>query len=94
VNQSTDRLLQFVARYRTFFERPNHAVTEFGLIKGLSTVVVLDQARHYQFGRLKRCEAFVASQALTASTNLSAITRETRVDYLGFFMGAEWTMHG
>jgi hypothetical protein len=30
---------------------------------------------------------------LATSTNLSAITRETRVDHFGFFVTTERTMH-
>jgi hypothetical protein len=94
VNQTTNRLFKFITGYRSFFKSSHHAVTEFGLIKWLPALVVFNKTRHHQFSRLKRCETLVASQALTAPTNLPAITRKTRVDYLGFFMGAEWTMHG
>jgi hypothetical protein len=89
----SNRLLELVTGHGALLERSHHAVAQFVLVEWLARVIVFDQPRHYELCRLEGCEPFVAVKTLPAPTNLPAITREAGVYDLGFFVGAERTMH-
>ena len=91
--EPADRLFKLIGGYRAFLQGPNHAVSEFGLVERLPAAIVLDQPWHDQLGGLKGRKALIAVQALPAAADLAAFARQARVNYLGFFGAAKWTVH-
>jgi hypothetical protein len=87
MDEMAHRLLELVTGDRAFLESAHHAIAQFVFVKRLSSVVILDQPGHDEFGGFEGREALVACQALPAPANLPALTRESRVYDLGFIVG-------
>jgi len=93
MNEARHGLLQFVTGHRSLLKCTRHAAAKFGLIEWLAGIIVLNQTRHHQFGRLKRRKTLTAIEALTTPSNLPAIGRQARINNLGLFVTAKRAMH-
>ncbi len=88
-----DGRIQCFARNGTLYERLEHAAAKLLLIEGLAALVILDDTRHDELGCFEGRESLAALEAFAASPNLLSLTRQSRVDDLGFFVVAERAVH-
>src|SRR5690606_36100071 len=77
---------------RAFFQRPQSAGMEFFFVEGLTRAVLLDDARHHQFGGFEGRETLTTADAFASAADLFAIGDQARVDDFGFRVSAERTM--
>ena len=81
-----DSSIERLARYRTFFERLQHAVTQLLLIERLPARIVLHDPRHHELRSFERREPLAALQAFATTPNLLPFARKPRIDDFRFFV--------
>jgi hypothetical protein len=70
MDDSADALLNVLALYRTFLQRPQNTGAKFGLVERFPPIVSFNDMRHHELCRFKRRVTLAAGAALTPTPYL------------------------